>query len=69
MYVVSFVFSPVLSSLKEFSPGRIVHACSTGLQGCNKGMQQQRAHLPDALYKQEAMLLLDDESAPCKAVD
>lgn len=28
------------------------------------GMQQQRAHLLGALCKQEAMLLLNNESAP-----
>lgn len=64
MYIVSFVFSPGLSLLKEFSSSRVVHACSTGLQGCNHDMQQQHAHLPDVLYKQEAMLLLNNESAP-----
>ena len=53
-----------LSLLIEFSPSRTVYACSIGLQGCNHGMQQQRAHLPDALYKQEAILLLSNESAP-----
>jgi len=54
---VSFVFSPVLPFLKEFSSTRNVHVCSTGLQACKNGMQQQHAHLPDAVYKQEAMVL------------